>query len=198
MIIVDVEATGTDFLKHSLISIGAVDFEHPENQFYGECRAFPEAHVEKDSLVVIGKTHEEVFDPSKQTDKELVEKFIEWAGKCEERTLAGHNTSFDRDFIERTAMRYHLVWPWALAHRTLDLHSVAYLHMIQHGITPPITHNHSALNSERIAEYVGLPNEPRPHIALNGALWEAECFSRIMYGKNLLPQFVQYPIVFNK
>jgi len=38
MIVADIEATGLDPRKHSILSIGAVDFEHPERQFYGECR----------------------------------------------------------------------------------------------------------------------------------------------------------------
>ena len=34
MIIVDVETTGIDPEKHSIVSIGAVDFSNPSNEFY--------------------------------------------------------------------------------------------------------------------------------------------------------------------
>ena len=38
MIVVDVETSGMDAYKHSLLSIGAVDFENPVERFYEECR----------------------------------------------------------------------------------------------------------------------------------------------------------------
>ncbi len=52
----------------------------------------------------------------------------------------------------------------------------------------------SLLDSDAVMTYVGIPTEPKPHIALNGALWEAEAISRLLYQKNLLSQFEQYPI----
>jgi len=40
MVVVDVETSGLDPQKYAMLSIGAVDFENPERQFYAECRAF--------------------------------------------------------------------------------------------------------------------------------------------------------------
>lgn len=37
MIILDVETTGTDPSIHSLVSIGAVDFNNPDTRFMEEC-----------------------------------------------------------------------------------------------------------------------------------------------------------------
>ena len=59
MIIVDVESTGIEPEKHSILSIGALDFDNPENQFYGECRAWDWAHIMDESLVVNGFSREE-------------------------------------------------------------------------------------------------------------------------------------------
>ena len=47
MIIADVETTGVDSRLCSLVSIGAVEFDSPNNQFYVECRAFEGAHIEQ-------------------------------------------------------------------------------------------------------------------------------------------------------
>ena len=56
MIVVDVETSGLDDEKNSLLSIGAVDFYNPKNQFYGECRVREGAEVNPEALEVNGFT----------------------------------------------------------------------------------------------------------------------------------------------
>jgi DNA polymerase III epsilon subunit-like protein len=194
MIIVDVESSGIDQNKCSLLSVGAIDFDTPQRRFYEECRIWEGANVDPDALNVNGFTREQITDPNKQTDKELIEKFLKWVETVGEWTIAGQNPSFDRDFLMQTAYRYHLNWP--LAHRTLDLHSMAYMHMLKRGIQPPSTKNRSALNLDSITKYCGLDFERKKHNALEDALLEAECFSRIMYNKKLLPEFDKHEIPF--
>lgn len=177
MIVVDVEATGVDARVCSLLSVGAVEFENPQHTFYRECRAFPGAHVEKEALVVAGFSEDSIWDTKKKTDREVVEAFLIWLKTCREWTLAGQNPSFDRDFLQETAHRYHINWP--LAHRTVDLHSVAYFHLKRQGIEPPQKNNHSALNLDRILEYVGLEARTGIHNALEDAKLETEAFSRL-------------------
>jgi DNA polymerase III epsilon subunit-like protein len=109
--------------------------------------------------------------------------FLAWIENIKEKTIAGHNPSFDRDFLQATAYRYHLNWP--MAHRTIDLHTVCYFDMIKKGVEPPTLHGHSSLNSDSIYRYLGMPDEPKPHNALTGAKMEAEAFSRLFYGKPL-------------
>jgi DNA polymerase III epsilon subunit-like protein len=192
MIIIDVETTGVDEIKHSILSVGAIDFEHPERQFYEECRAWSGAHIDDAGLAINGFTREGVADQSKQTDEELIKHFIAWAKKSKENTFAGQNPSFDRDFLHRAADRYHLEWPFAF--RTIDQHSVCYTHMVKRGVVIPVIHNHSDLNSDKIMEYVGIPVEPHPHNALNGAKVAAEALSRLLYDRKLLPEFKNYSI----
>ena len=187
MIVIDVEATGIDEIKHSILSIGALDFDNPENQFYEECRAFEGAHIMDEALAINGFTRQQVFDLNKQTDKDLVLHFIEWTKKVKEHTFAGQNPSFDRDFIHRAADRYHIDWPFAF--RTIDQHSVCFTHMVKRGLVPPVAHGRSDLNSDIIMHYVGIPAEIRPHNALNGAKVAAEALSRLLYDKKLLAEF---------
>lgn len=192
MIILDVETTGTEASKHSLVSIGAVDFLKPERRFYGMCRIWVGAHVSSEALAVNGFGQKEITDPSKKTDKELVIEFLKWADECQNHTIAGQNPSFDISFIKETCIRNNL--NFTLPKRSLDQHTITYFHMVKRGLKPPVHNKRSDLNSDAIMTYVGIPAEPKPHIALNGALWEAEAFSRLLYDRSLFPQFVQYKI----
>lgn len=192
MIIVDVETTGTSPNAHSLASIGAIDFDNPKDQFHGECKIWPGAHIDKEALAINGYTQEELMDIKKMTEGELVKSFLNWAKDRKNHTLAGQNPFFDTAFIQAGAARNHIDFP--LAHRIVDLHSIAYFHMILHGIKPPTQHSRSAIDSDTIMAYVGIPAEPKPHIALNGAKWEAEAFHRLFSNKPLFGEFKKFRV----
>ncbi|MDO8548264.1 MAG: 3'-5' exonuclease [bacterium] len=195
MLVVDVESSGVDYTKCSIISVGALDLSNPTNQLYEECRVWDGAHMEEGAIEVHGFSREQMTDSSKQSEADLVHKFIAWALKLGERTLAGQNVSFDRDFLQTAAKRAgHTEWPFA--HRTIDTHTLCWMHMIKRGLTPPIDpgHKRSALNLDAVLIYCGIPEEPKPHNALTGAKSHAEVISRLLYDKKLLPEFEQYKI----
>ena len=192
MIIVDVETTGMDTRLCSLLSIGAVEFERPENQLYIECRIFDGAHCDKQASEIHGFTDPQMRDLSKKTDREAVEAFLAWMRGCSEWTIAGQNVSFDRDFLKETAYRYHIDWP--LAQRTVDLHSVAYYHYLKTGKSVPLKNNHSALNLDAILDHVGVKIGRGHHNALEDAKLEAEAFSRFFKGEGLLPEYSHFPV----
>lgn len=192
MIVVDIETTGLDARLHSIVSIGAVDFEVPERQFYGECKIWEGAQVQDAALRVNGFSIEQITDPTKKTLEQLVGEFFAWTRQSQNRTLMGHNTFFDHGFLQVTAERYHM--PWDFGHRIIDLHSIAWAHMKMRAIEPPVKYNRSAINNDTILEYVGLPAEPKPHNGLVGALMEAEAFSRILHGRGLLRQYDSYAL----
>lgn len=192
MIVVDMESSGVEPHKNSLLSVGAFEFENPENKFYEECRVWDGAHIDDEALGINGFSREEATDLKKQSDKELLMKFLSWTESCNERTIAGQNPSTDRDFLKYTAERYHVNWPFA--HRTIDLHSICYFHMLRREVVPSTKNKHSALNLDGILEYVGVPKEPRPHNGLMGAKVEAEAFQRLINEISLFPEFKKYPI----
>lgn len=194
MIVIDIEASGTEYAKHSIVSLGALDFDNPHNRFYEECRIWENAHIMEEALNVTGFTESEVTDVTKVREGELVRHFMEWSQHMSDRTLAGQNVSFDRDFLKAACDRENL--PWDLAHRTIDTHTLCYMHMVKRGLTPPIDpqHRRSALNLDAVMNYCGIPDEPEPHNALTGALSHAEVISRLLYDKKLLPEFEQFPI----
>lgn len=194
MLIVDVEASGTEYSKHSMVSLGALDFNNPENRFYGECRIWEGAHIMPEALAVCGYSEAEITDPSKKTEGELVREFLEWSQHLSDRTLAGQNVSFDRDFIKAAAFREGLAWD--LAYRTVDTHTLCWMHIVKRGKNVPIDPQtrRSALDLDAVLQYCGIPEEPMPHNALTGALSHAEVISRLLYDKKLLPEFSQYDI----
>jgi DNA polymerase III epsilon subunit-like protein len=195
MIVVDVEASGTNYEKHSIVSVGAIDMADPSRQMYEECRVWDGAHIDPSALEVCGFTEAEVTDPAKQTEAELVHKFITFTQGVADTTFAGQNVSFDRDFLRTAAARAGHT-NWTFAHRTLDTHTLAWMHMVKRGLVPPIDEakHHSALNLDAILIYCGIPEEPTPHNALTGAKSHAEVIERLLYDKKLLPEFEQYSI----
>ena len=192
MLILDIEASGTEYHTHSIVSLGALDLRNPDNRFYEECRIWNGARIMDGALEVNGFTEAEITDPAKQTEAELIQKFIAWAEPLEDKTLAGQNVSFDRDFVKAACERAGL--NYTFAYRTIDSHSLAWMHIIARGETPPIDveHKRSALNLDAVLNYTGIPEEPHPHNALTGALSHAEVINRLLYGKKLLPEFEQY------
>src|SRR3989344_5853247 len=107
MLILDIETSGTDPHKNSILSIGALDFDKPNNQFYDECRVWDGAHINDDSLEVNGFAKAEATDPAKKTEMELIKAFIAWARDARDWPFAGQNPSFDRDFVAAACHRAH-------------------------------------------------------------------------------------------
>lgn len=195
MLVVDVEASGVEAHKHSIVSLGALDLMNPTNRFYMECRVWDGAHISDEALEVNGFTKAQIMDPNKGSEADLVHAFLKWSENLSNRTIAGQNPSFDRDFVKYACERAgHTAWPFA--HRTIDTHTLAYMHMVNRGLVPPIdpVHHRSALNLDAVLNYCGIPEEPQPHNALTGALSHAEVIARLLYGRKLLPEFEQFEI----
>jgi len=193
MIIVDVETAGIDAKKSSILSIGAVDFANPENQFYGECKIWNDTtEILDEALAINGFTQEQIRDKNKKKPGELLQDFLVWLETCEEKTMAGENPFFDRTFLKETAEKADI--PVVFPYRTIDLHSLCYAHCLRRGISPPVKEKRTDLNLKKIFPYVGLPEEPLPHNALTGAKMEAEAFSRLIHGRSLLLEFEHHLI----
>jgi DNA polymerase III epsilon subunit-like protein len=189
---IDIEASGTEYEVHSIVSIGMVDFDNPSREFYDECRIWEGAHSMDGALEVNGFTREEITDPAKKTEEEVVRAALAWIYEADDRTLAGQNPSFDRDFLKAGAHRAGL--DWDLAYRTIDTHTLCVMHMVKRGLAVPLEKHRSALNLDGILQYCGIPDEPSPHNALTGARSHAEVASRLLYDKKLLPDFEEFEI----
>ena len=193
MIVLDVESSGLIPERCSILSLGAVDLNDPTNQFYDECRIWEGAHVTDEALAINGFSREEIESSDKKTEAELIASFIAWAtDRPLDRTLAAQNVSFDLEFVQAAAKRAGLESPFGK--RTLDVHTLVWAHMTSRGMVPPLMNRHSAINLDFALRYVGVPEEPKPHNGLTGALCHGEVIARIAYNKKVFPEFSTYDI----
>ena len=192
MIVLDCETTGLYPRKNSIVSIGAVEFYNSNNMFYEECKICEGAEIEQKALDINGFTKEQITDPNKKSLEQILTNFLKWIEPCSNITLAGENPRFDIDFLNAATDMYGI--RFRFGHRSIDLHSLCIAHHMKRGIILPLKNNKSDLNTDKILNYVGLPEEPKPHHALTGAKMEAEAFSRLIYGKNLLDEFSKFDV----
>lgn len=181
MISVDVETSGIDPQKCTILSIGAVDMADPDNRFYGECRPFEGAQIEQQALDVNGFDFDEIHKKEK-SESELITEFVAWVKSVDNNkpVMCGQNVSFDRDFIRFSCERNGFRSPFNF--RVVDLHSVAWYFITVNGSKPP-----KNLSLNRVLEMTGSGREPEPHNALTGAMCAAECISRLITRKSLFP-----------
>ena len=70
MIVLDIETTGADPQVNGIVSLGAIDFLHPERVFSAECRARDGIEIDDEALRINGFTREQILDTSKQSEQE--------------------------------------------------------------------------------------------------------------------------------
>ncbi|MGV8150419.1 MAG: exonuclease domain-containing protein [Candidatus Woesearchaeota archaeon] len=192
MISIDIESSGGDFLKHGIFQIGALDTDNPNNYFFETCRIDDDDEIDSDSLRITGATEETLRDKSRQSQKEMIEKFLEWMNTVQVKSFLCHNTQFDHAFIRCKLSKYDI--PIALPWRAFDIHSIASIKFLEVNGSLLIKEQESFLTLSKIIEFCGM-NDPREeHNALEDAELTAECFARIMYGKNLLKKYTEYSI----
>jgi DNA polymerase III epsilon subunit-like protein len=192
MIVLDIETTGLDPRRHSIVEVGAIDFDCPDNYFNERCQIWDGAEIDLKALEINGLSINDIQDQSIFTQKELVSRFIIWIDKIEDKTIAGQNIDFDINFLNESSIRCGL--NLRLGKRKIDQHSIVYAHFLKRNIKPPLKDGFSDLNSDLIMNYVGLPSEPKPHRAINGARFEAEALSRLLFGKVMFDEFYSYAI----
>jgi len=204
MIVLDVETTGTNPYKHSIISIGAIDTikfldRAKEPIFYGECRIRQNSEIEEEvdektgskrypALEINGFTESQVRYGNKESHEELIRRFKFWLNTSQNRTLCGENIAFDINFLREALLSsghdkksvYQLI-----GIRGLDIHTTSYDNHEKNNLKIPMKHERSALSLDETLKYVGLPSEPKPHNALIGAILEAEARWRLIYGTPL-------------
>lgn len=196
MVIIDCEMTGLDPKKNSIISIGGVDIENPERRLYIECQAWEGAECDPEALGVNGFTVEQCFDKNKKTLQQAMQEVYEWIQPIPDKTLAGQNVALDMAFLNDSFERAQIYFKFK--YRIIDIHTIAYVDHLNHNILVPQKNSTAALSLDAILKYVGVPEEPRPHNALTGAMVSAEAISRLVYNKKLLKEFSQYPLSKNR
>lgn len=208
MISFDIETSGLDSGKCGIWQIGAVELENPSNYFLEESRIDDDDQVEEGALKVTGMSEEQMRDKTKQSQKELIINFIEWARGCSEKMLLGQSVGFDIMMLQNKSRRYGIEEKFNLiGYRTMDLHTITQLKYLQMtGGYLLKDDGKSNMSLTKVLELCGLSDnrvyvkgeeilkKGSPHNALEDAKLTAECFSRLIYGKNLFPEYSKFKI----
>ncbi len=180
MIIVDIETTGLDPKKNSIVSIGAMEFENPKNTFYGECRMDEGAEVSNIALKINGFTRRQIKDPKKPSSEELLNSLIGWMKPIKDKTLGGENIWFDIEFFEENFRELGMKWPFGK--KIAELHEIS-----------PLLEGHP-WSLDMVLYAVGIPPRIKAHHAMDDVELTAETMSRLIDGKGLLKRFRKYPV----
>lgn len=207
MIVLAIETSGLFPEKHGIWQIGALDLANPKNYFLEECRIDDSDLIDSNALKIINKTEEELRDIKKQSQKEMLKKLFAWISNFEMRNCICQNPIFDLSFITQKARKYQIYSN--VKHRSFDLHALSaskYFQINKDFLKE--SDGGSAMRLSTILEFCGLreerkiinsktgkiEREGKPHNALEDCKLTAECFSRIMFGKKLIPEFSKFEI----
>jgi len=206
-IAVDIETSGGNPLEHGIWQIGAVDLNAME-EFLDEARIDDKDKVNEEALIITGKTEKELRDKDKQSQKELLERFFNWLETRRMKNLLCHLPEFDQGFLRKKTLKYFGKDPfWPDFHRAFDLHTIAQMKFFElNGKFLIKEDNNSDMGLGNIMNLCGInikrkklengkiTRERKPHNALEDAKLTAECFYRLMFGKNLFPEFAKFEI----
>ena len=203
-IVMDLEMSGLNIEKSGIWQIGAIDLNTME-EFFDEGRIDDEDEIDEDALIVIGKTEEELRDKSKQSQKELLEKFFKWINeKAKTKIFLCQNPQFDLAFLGVRTKRYGLKKPYNF--RAFDLHTIAQVmhQKIKGEFLFKVRGSDMGLGN--ILKFAGVEDERikmrnqevvqegEPHNALEDSKLTGECFSRLIYGKKLFSKYDKFEI----
>lgn len=205
MIVLDIESSGVHPEKNGIFQIAALDFNNPENVFLEECRIDNEDEIYEEALKITWKTEEELRDVSKQSQKEMLEKFFSWLSQIKMKNIIAQQPHFDLGFISFKARKYGLIS--RISYRSFDIHTIAqekYYKLHKEFIKD--MKGNSGMDLRHVMEFCGLEDkritlydnkithEGKPHDAMEDAKIHAECFSRLVLGKNFASDFKDFPV----
>jgi DNA polymerase III epsilon subunit-like protein len=198
MIVVDIETSGGPALnKYGIWQIGAINMETGE-EFLEEARIDDEDKIVSEALEVTGKKENELRDKSKQSQKQMIEKFLKWLENAKIKNLACLHPQFDIAFLWLKMEKYGLkskCFGFPDYQRVWDLHTLAQLIYYKKNKKFLIKEDHSDMGLRNILGMLGVKDERRrnidgkitegkPHNALEDAKLEAFCFKKLLGGEN--------------
>lgn len=130
LLFLDTETGGLDPARHSLLSLGLVvgarSGIHHELEILVQ---HPHYEVEAEAMAVnridLARHHAEALPPEEALA--VLDIFLEqhFPHRCRPISLAGHNVSFDRDFLATFLASQGRAWRPRFHHRLVDTHSIA-------------------------------------------------------------------------
>jgi hypothetical protein len=167
VIFYDGEYSGLDTTKgHGILSVAVIDGNNPKNRFYRECRLNECQTFDPFSLKIVDLNEKEIYTgKDKFTLESTMNDFQEWfleVGGGKKECVVSQNNPKDLEQLWN-GFKVALVKD-PLHYRNLDLHTVAHTHHTQFKIEIPTNDKvESNLNSSYLSNYVGIPDEPKPH-----------------------------------
>ena len=198
-IVLDIETSGLSMEKSGIWQIGAIDLNTME-EFCEEGRIDDEDEIvnipdaKKTFEEVTGKREEEIRDKNKQSQKELLEKFFRWIEGRKFKNFICQNPQFDLGWIWIRMQRYGL--PRVFGFRAFDLHTIAQIKFqeINNKFSVNREKGKSDMDLSNILKFCGMEDNRQEHDALEDCKLTAECFSRLIYGKNFFPEYKKFLI----
>lgn len=182
ILVVDLETTGTDARRNSIIQFGAVWLSGAEGEIELDCRVWEGAEIQPRALEVNGCSESRCLNPSLMTESEALVQFFQWISMqtgCLDQPfmLAGLNPNFDRSFLMQAWVRAgRSIKTFPIKHRTIDLHTLAVCYgMATDSIIPS-----RGLYTDEIYAVLDMPPEPKPHTAITGARMEADALHKLL------------------
>lgn len=208
MIVLDIETSG---LTHDcgICEIGAINTNDLSKTFLQDCRIDEDDTITEGAMRVNGRNLDILKDKNKQTQKELIENYLNWIIIQEEKIFYGQNVAWDISMIQAKSIKYDLHKKFLEVHmqRGMDLHTLAQERYFEiNGKYLLKETGQSAFNLGKILEFCGIPDERinvkgneiiregKYHTALEDCALEGEAIYRLKFGKNLFKEFKQFEI----
>jgi hypothetical protein len=191
VIFVDVETLGLKVGINPITGFGAVDSNNTADRFMAEVRVPDGAQICASALNYQEYTPEQVRALHKKSRMDIgdaMRAFVEWYVSHDDQTFAGQNPlELDRPMLIHAAKQADIEVQFG--HRSYDLQSGVLTELARTGLTIPIEKKRTAISSDFIQDFFGLPRETKPHVGLGGALWEAEAYSRLVRNENSVQEY---------
>ncbi len=208
MIILDIETTGLTN-DCGICEIGAININDISKPFLQDCRIDEDDLITLGAMRVNGRNLEILKDKNKQTQKQLIENYLDWVNIQENKLFYGQNVTWDISMIQAKSMKYDLHKKFLEIHiqRGMDLHTLAQERYFEiHKKYFLKETGQSAFNLGEILKFCGIPDERinvkgneiikegKYHTALEDCVLEGEAVYRLKFGKNLFKEFKKFSI----
>ncbi len=188
IIFLDTETTGLNPAKHRTIEIAFRIFDLLSQRWINNYQALifqpPEVWAEADpeSLKINGFLWEDLLKNGKQEQvaaAEIIENINGTGIREKSGIFLCQNPSFDRAFFSQVIdpdLQTSCGWPY----HWLDLASIYWSFRLFNDPASTKTLYEEDLSKDKIAAYLGLPPEVRPHRAMNGVNHLVACYERVL------------------
>ncbi len=167
--LLDFETTGEEAGYHEIVEIGLIVFDQATFDIIHtyECKIRPHFPGRMSQRAKRISPYNEEEWKSALTLKEALKPLVRM---MKDSILCAHNTTFENGFLDAALKETGISID--MDYHAIDIPSLAYGLLKRKGL--------ASLNMGEIAKFFGIPEEPIPHRAINGAKVEYEFFKKLM------------------